>query len=107
MRFNEPTPARARAARIRPIVQLSGAAQSRGLRVRAPGAQRVEGRGDWTDWRPVALVRDGDAWVLADPVPRGTRRLTVRADGGAWRVPANLAGADDDFGSRVGLLVVP
>ena len=86
---------------------VDGPGETRRLRVRAPGAQRVEVRGDWTDWRPVALVRDGDAWVLADPVPRGTRRLTVRADGGAWRVPANLAGADDDFGSRVGLLIVP
>ncbi|MDF1504390.1 glycogen-binding domain-containing protein, partial [Roseisolibacter sp. H3M3-2] len=86
---------------------VDGAGAVRRLRVRAPGAGSVEVRGDWTDWRPIGLVRDGDAWVLAAPLPRGTRRLTVRADGGAWRVPANLAGADDDFGSRVGLLVVP
>ncbi|GLC27027.1 glycogen-binding domain-containing protein [Roseisolibacter agri] len=86
---------------------VEGPGETRRLRVRAPGAQRVEVRGDWTDWRPVALVRDGDAWTVPESVPRGTRRLTVRVDGGAWRVPANLAGADDDFGSRVGLLVVP
>jgi hypothetical protein len=49
----------------------------------------------------------GDAWELNAPLPSGTRRLTIRIDGGAWRVPANLAGADDEFGSRVGLLVVP
>ncbi len=91
-----------------PIAEAAeGPGETRRLRVRAPGAVAVEVRGDWTDWRPVALVREGDAWVLPDPLPRGTRRLTVRADGGAWRVPANLAGADDDFGSRVGLLIVP
>jgi hypothetical protein len=53
------------------------------------------------------VAAEGDAWVLTGQLPRGTRRLTVRADGGAWRVPANLAAADDDFGSQVGLLVVP
>lgn len=91
-----------------PVAEATeGPGEARRLRVRAPGASRVEVRGDWTEWRPVALVREGDAWVLATPLPRGTRRLTVRADGGTWRVPANLAGADDDFGSRVGLLVVP
>ncbi len=91
-----------------PVAEAAdGPGETRRLRVRAPGARSVEVRGDWTDWRPVALVREGDAWVLADALPRGTRRLTVRADGGAWRVPANLAGADDDFGSRVGLLIVP
>ncbi|MGZ8493258.1 MAG: hypothetical protein ACXWZS_13750, partial [Gemmatirosa sp.] len=92
-------------APVAEAVEVAG--ETRRLRVRAPGAQSMEVRGDWTEWRPVALVREGDAWVLADPLPRGTRRLTVRADGGAWRVPANLAGADDDFGSRVGLLIVP
>ncbi len=86
---------------------VDGPEATRRLRVRAPGAARVEVRGDWTDWRPVPLVREGEAWVLRGALPRGTRRLTVRADGGAWRVPANLADADDDFGSRVGLLVVP
>jgi hypothetical protein len=53
------------------------------------------------------MVLAGDAWELAAALPSGTRRLTIRIDGGTWRVPANLAGADDEFGSRVGLLVVP
>lgn len=86
---------------------VDGPDGGRRLRVQAPGATRVEVRGDWTDWSAVALVREEGAWVLPAALPRGTRRLTVRADGGAWRVPANLAAADDDFGSRVGLLVVP
>jgi 1,4-alpha-glucan branching enzyme len=77
------------------------------LRVVAPGATRVEVRGDWTEWRPMRMTVAGDAWELTAPLPSGTRRLTIRVDGGAWRVPANLAGADDEFGSRVGLLVVP
>ena len=77
------------------------------LRVLAPGAARVEVRGDWTEWRPMAMVAAGDAWELGAPLPSGTRRLMIRVDGGEWRVPANLAGTDDEFGSRVGLLVVP
>ena len=77
------------------------------LRVLAPGATRVEVRGDWTEWRPMSMTIAGDAWESSVPLPSGTRRLMIRVDGGAWRVPANLAGADDEFGSRVGLLVVP
>ena len=77
------------------------------LRVLAPGAARVEVRGDWTEWRSMPMTVAGDAWELTAPLPSGTRRLMIRVDGGAWRVPANLAGADDEFGSRVGLLVVP
>jgi hypothetical protein len=86
----------------------SDAAGVRRLRVRAPGATRVEVRGDWTDWQPVLLVpREEDTWELSALIPVGTRRLSVRVDGGAWQLPGNLAAADDDFGSRVALLVVP
>jgi hypothetical protein len=106
-RVTAPTarPAATIAAPAAELVESRGAPGR--LRVLAPGAARVEVRGDWTDWRAVPLVAVGGAWELPASMPRGTRRLTVRIDGGDWRVPANLAAADDDFGSRVGLLVVP
>jgi hypothetical protein len=31
----------------------------------------------------------------------------VRIDGGAWMPAANTPAVDDDFGGRVGLLLVP
>ncbi|AHG88841.1 hypothetical protein J421_1304 [Gemmatirosa kalamazoonensis] len=77
------------------------------LRVRAPGASRVEVRGDFTGWRAADLARVGDLWEIALSAEPSTVRLTIRLDGGAWRPPANLPSVEDDFGERSGLLVVP
>jgi hypothetical protein len=82
------------------------------LVVYAPGAARLALRGDLTAWRETPLVRDGDAWTLpaealALRLTAGTYRVQVRRDGDTWRPPANLPAVDDDFASRVGLLVVP
>lgn len=96
----EPTTARSAAD----VVVRDG---DRVLRVLAPGATRVEVRADATEWRPVALAPDGRHWTLPVRVAPGTQRLLVRIDGGEWTVPANLPTIDDEFGTRVGLLVVP
>jgi hypothetical protein len=81
---------------------------ARVLRIYAPGATRVEVRGDATEWRPVALAARGRYWELVLPgAEPGTLRLAVRVDGGAWDVPGNLPTVEDDFGARVGLLVLP
>ena len=81
---------------------------TRVLRIQAPGAERVEVRGDATEWRPVALVARGRFWELALPgAEPGTQRLLVRVDGGTWKVPGNLPTVEDDFGARVGLIVLP
>jgi hypothetical protein len=34
-------------------------------------------------------------------------RFNVRLDRGPWSVPAGVPAADDEFGSSVGVLVVP
>lgn len=78
------------------------------LRVRAPSAARVEVSGDFTAWRPVAMRRDGDGWwVLETALPTGTHEVTVRVDGGAWVVPPGFSVVTDEFGGRVGRVVVP
>jgi hypothetical protein len=38
---------------------------------------------------------------------KGTHRMLVRIDRGAWRPAANTPAVNDDLGGRVGLLVVP
>jgi hypothetical protein len=107
MRFNEPTPAAARAARIIPIVQISGADSDRVVRVRASGARTVELMADFTDWTPVTLAREGTLFEHRARVSAGSHRVLVRIDGGAWRPAANTPAVNDDLGGRVGLLVVP
>jgi hypothetical protein len=115
IRLNEPSPAVARVRAIRPIVQVgelsaadsAGAPPCRTLRVRAPAASRVEVMGDFTGWEPVALVPAGDVFSATFELSTGSHRVVVRIDGGPWMPAANTPAIDDDFGGRVGLLVVP
>jgi hypothetical protein len=77
------------------------------VRVSAPMASRVDVMGDFSDWDPIALERRDGEWQMTRAIPPGSHRLLVRIDGGPWRPPGNLPTIADDFGGRVGLLVVP
>jgi hypothetical protein len=78
------------------------------LRVRAPGAGRVELNGDFTSWQPMPMTSLSDGWwTLTLTLASGTHELNVRVDGGPWTVPAGLLSLDEEFGGRVGLLVIP
>ena len=79
----------------------------RAIRVQAPGATRVELMADFTDWEARDLVRgSADWWEITLPVTRGTHRMNVRVNGGAWTVPAGMTAIRDDFSGVVGILVV-
>jgi len=91
-----------------PAVEVTLAAGVRTLRVHAIGARTVELVGDITDWLPLPLMPgDSDRWELALPLPSGVRRFAVRVDGGPWLAPAGTRRVFDEFGSEVGLLIVP
>jgi hypothetical protein len=116
IRLNEPSPALARARATPPTVHVGELAAAAGetdarpcrsLRVRAPAASRVEVMGDFTDWEPAELAPAGDVFSGAFALSTGSHRLVVRIDGGPWIPAANTPAVDDDFGGRVGLLVVP
>lgn len=78
------------------------------LRVRAPGAQRVEVSGDFTSWQAVSLARGRlSYWEMTIRVGKGTHRFNVRVDGREWIVPANVARVRDEFSGDVGVVVVP
>lgn len=80
---------------------------TRTLRVRVPGARRVELMADFTDWTPVPLARGpGDTWVVNVFLAPGVHRVNLRVDGGAWAPPPGLTAVRDEFGGEVGLLVV-
>jgi hypothetical protein len=77
------------------------------LRVKAPRAQLVEVSGDFTSWTPVRLdpVSDG-SWAVTLPIGPGKYQMNLRLNGGDWLVPPGLLSMLDEFGGRVGLLVV-
>jgi hypothetical protein len=86
-----------------------GPAQSehRLVRTRANDATTVEVRGDFTDWESVALSRQRDgAWETMLSVLPGLRRVQVRVNGGEWLPPAGMIVVADEFGGRVGLVMV-
>ncbi|MGH7655441.1 MAG: glycogen-binding domain-containing protein [Gemmatimonadaceae bacterium] len=76
--------------------------------LRLGAAASADVRGDFTDWKPVALTSDRDgAWALPSGIAPGVYTLSVRIDGGAWFPPPGLPTASDGFGGTVGVLVVP
>jgi len=78
------------------------------LRVTAPGASRVELRGDVTTWTAVPMRSEGEGrYVLRRPLEAGPQRLVIRIDGGSWLVPSGTTRVADEFGEESGLLVVP
>lgn len=79
----------------------------REVKIRAPGATRVELAGDFTDWRPVELesVEDG-AWRVVLPIPPGMHRLAVRINEGPWQAPPGSRPIPNEFGGEVAEVVV-
>ena len=97
------------ASSAHPRIELGeDVANGRELRIVVPGAATVEITGDFTDWRPVPLERRyDDTWGIRLPLRPGVHRINVRIDGQAWLVPQGLRSEADDYGGRVGILVVP
>src|SRR5262249_53717210 len=60
------------------------------IEVRVDGASSVDVMGDFTDWQPVSLSRDGKVWCLSRALAPGLHRIALRIDGGEWKTPANL-----------------
>jgi hypothetical protein len=107
MRLLEPSPARSRAERARPVLLVAGTGEQRVLRVRAPAAHSVELMADFTNWTPVTLTPREAGFERTFTLPAGTHHVVVRIDGTSWRPATNTPAVDDDLGGRVGLLVVP
>jgi hypothetical protein len=77
------------------------------FQVRATNAERVEITGDFTSWTPRALSPAGAGmWTITLPLNAGKYQMNLRLDGGPWIAPPSLMTMLDEFGGRVGLLVV-
>ena len=76
--------------------------------MRAPKAHSVEITGDITGWDPQPFRAEGNGrFSIVLPVTAGTSQINVRVDGGQWTVPPGLTVVKDEFGTPVGILVVP
>lgn len=79
--------------------------------VRISRAEAPEGEvsiaGDFNNWRPVPMRREGAEWVIRLPLAAGVYHYAFRSATGAWFVPASAAGRrDDGMGGEVAVLVV-
>jgi hypothetical protein len=62
--------------------------------------------GEFTQWQPVPMTRDGDRWIVTLPIAPGTYHYALRAPDGRIFVPAGLPRVDDGFGGTSTVLVV-
>lgn len=64
--------------------------------------------GDFSEWEPVAMVREGEFWVARLRVPPGTYHYGFRTAGGEWFLPeSHPMRVDDGLGGVSAVLVVP
>ena len=63
--------------------------------------------GDFNDWKPVPMQRNGGSWVYSVDVKPGVYRYAFVSPDGEWFVPESVAGRrDDGMGGHVAVLVV-
>lgn len=71
----------------------------------ARGVPRIAG--DFTDWQPVPMTRDGDTWSYQAALAPGVYEYAFVDGNGTWFVPPSTPGRrDDGMGGFVALLVV-
>jgi hypothetical protein len=63
--------------------------------------------GDFNEWTPAPMRRDGDVWTYAVTVDPGVYQYAFVAQDGTWFVPESVPGRrDDGMGGHVAVLVV-
>lgn len=104
----QPLPVMQRSAIARAEVsRLSGGGGELVVRIFASDTLLVDVAGDFSQWQPVPLQREGSFWVARVQLAPGKYRVAVRANLGPWRAPRNLARVRDDFGGEAGIVVIP
>jgi hypothetical protein len=63
--------------------------------------------GDFNNWTPVAMERDGETWRYSVAARPGVYNYAFVASDGTWYVPDGVPGRKDDgMGGHVAVLVV-
>jgi hypothetical protein len=77
------------------------------LSLRAPGAERVEVAGDFTEWKAVPATRSRNGVWYADlKIEPGQYRYAFRVNGKEWVVPDGATDVDDGFGGKSAWITV-
>jgi anti-sigma factor RsiW len=78
------------------------------FRFDAPGAQRVQLAGDFTDWEPRYTLSEAlpGVWSIVVPVDIGVHDYSFVVDGERWAVDPLAPAVDDGFGGRNNRLAV-
>ncbi|HEV2148009.1 MAG TPA: glycogen-binding domain-containing protein [Longimicrobiaceae bacterium] len=63
--------------------------------------------GDFTEWKPVPMVRSGEFWVVHLPISSGVYHYGFRTAKGEWVLPPSVRRVDDGMGGESAVLVVP
>ncbi len=100
------THARRRPASDDVRVERAGRGRVR-LVFRVPGARAVAIAGEWNGWDNAPLTARPDGrWETVVRLVPGAYRFSLVVDGERWTVPEGVPSMSDDFGGRVGLLIV-
>jgi len=68
---------------------------------------RLEIAGDWNGWSPTPLERTGEnRWSVSLSLNPGIHHYSLVVDGSEWTLPQGAASVSDEFGGRVGVLVI-
>lgn len=104
----KPLPVMARSVIARAHVEPApGSGGELVVQIFAADTMVVEVAGDFSNWQPVPLQREGRILVARVRLPSGKYRVAVRVNLGDWLAPRNLARVRDDYGGEAGLFVVP
>ncbi len=77
------------------------------LRVVDAPSGEVSIAGDFNNWQPAPMQREGNEWVLRLPLAPGAYHYAFRSATGEWFVPSSTPGRrDDGMGGHVAVLTV-
>lgn len=100
-----------RLGRSTPVVPTAPRSDGGATVIRLPASeamgQQVSIAGDFNNWQPAPMQREGGDWVIRLTLAAGVYHYAFRSDGGEWFVPSSVAGRrDDGMGGQVAVLVV-
>jgi hypothetical protein len=92
--------------RIYEVIRYGDATSRVRLSVESASASVVQLLGDFTQWQPVLMTRDGDRWLVEVDVPVGTHHFGFMVDD-EWYVPDDAPDVvADDWGRLSATLVI-